>query len=94
MKNDTCTYFAPTAVDHEDPESGEIIPGDWRQKSSAALTTIRKVSSNNYCQDARKLRDNLSVYLATKNIVSWQQKYVRTAAWNPSKGGSEGVHSG
>ena len=71
-------YFSPILVDHEDPETGEIIEGSWRKE---ILTESWKSSSNtrahNPANEAKTIREEFTDYFTNEGCIPWQWKCVR-----------------
>jgi hypothetical protein len=62
-------------LDHEDPNSHDIIPGAWRQDVS--LCSLTPMRGNNMTQMAKAQRDYLAQYFTSEaGRVSWQDTKI------------------
>ena len=67
------TPLEPYLVDREDPDSGDLRPGDWRQdQSSNTWLDFSPICSNNFNSDAKAIRDEFRSYFNTEGAVPWQ----------------------
>ncbi len=73
-------YVPPHFIDYQS-EDGEVQSGKWRDeisKSAASFQAIQNVNSNNYTQEAAKIRDKLKDYFVTfSGRVPWQDKVIQ-----------------
>lgn len=64
-------------VDRDD--GGELIEGNWREetRNDNGLLPLGSQGSNNYTQDAAKIREQfLSYVLSDAGMLSWQERHV------------------
>ncbi len=62
-------------VDKEHPETGELIPGQWRKEiCEAPLKSVDKLGSNNYTRKAEDIRTSFADYFMDQGSISWQWK--------------------
>ena len=76
------SHYVPDGfVDSED-NTGNCVPGDWRQlvaESDGALRHVSRSGSNNYTLQAKELRERFEQYFISQNgSVPWQYKHVRS----------------
>ncbi|XP_029729932.1 uncharacterized protein LOC134287130 [Aedes albopictus] len=69
------TYFPFGCVDHEDLETGETIPGTWRNEISE-LESMQPSSSRNYTKNAASIRNAYKKYFMGPGAVEWQWKQL------------------
>ena len=64
--------------DREDPESHQVIFGEWRQEvCSSGMQPLGKQGSNNYSASAKEIRDSLCTYYnSTAGAVPWQNNMI------------------
>ena len=69
------TYLSPRAVDREDFNTGNIIPGEWRENVDT-LQSVNSLGSNNYKRAAEEVRSSYARYFAEENPLPWQWQKV------------------
>jgi hypothetical protein len=69
-----CKQKPSNYVDHEDRNTGEIIPGAWRQDTQNNLPDAGSLGSNRYADSASQYRDLLKDYFMNEGFVPWQWK--------------------
>ena len=65
--NDNCP---PSMIDNYGPNG--IIEGDWQRETQSITGMVplgNRISSNNYCQDAKKVRDGFKDYFNNEGSV-------------------------
>ena len=75
---DNYDYCPTNFVDIEGPNG--IRLGDWRKEfpdTTGLQPLSRENSSNNYAQDAKKIRDSFKDYFCSDGAVDWQLETVR-----------------
>jgi hypothetical protein len=81
------TYFSGGAIDEENNETGEIIPGRWRSEIRE-LRDMEKYGGHRTTKLApppqKKMRDRLKAYFNNEDAVSWQYKatFGTSRDWN------------
>ena len=67
-------YCPKHLVDEEDPLSGKLIPGSWRNDKSlqSFLSLDISPSGHNYTAYAKNVRDTFKDYFVNEGAVSWQ----------------------
>ena len=67
-------YCPRHLVDEEDPSTGQLIPGSWRNDISLhSLAPLEIPSSgHNYTTCAKNVRDTFNEYFVNEGAVSWQ----------------------
>lgn len=68
-------YFPTGCVDTEDNNTGQIIPGSWREEVTE-LSSANRLGSNNYSNLASLLRDQYANYFMGNGSVPWQFKMI------------------
>lgn len=73
----TCpnTYTPLQAIDREDLNSGNIIPGEWRENVNS-LQSVKNIGSNNYKRSAEEVRKLYAKYFIEENPLPWQWKTI------------------
>lgn len=71
----SASYMTRQAVDTEDLNTGEVIPGLWRSEVEE-LTSVRNLGSNNYKKAAEEVRSLYKAYFWNEGSVPWQWKAV------------------
>lgn len=66
------TYSPKSSYDQEDTETGEVIPGEWRQDRNP-LTSLKR-SPRAATALAKKIRDEYKTYFNTNGAVPFQEK--------------------
>lgn len=69
------SYIPPQAVDQEDFNNGNIIPGEWREHVNN-LEAVNRMGSNNYKRAAEDVRSSLAGYFIEENPLPWQWEKV------------------
>lgn len=64
-------YITSTTVDREN-ESGDLIPGDWRQDVNSNFNKVKRTSTNMYSRNAEIMREQLTHYFLNEGAVSFQ----------------------
>ena len=71
-------YIPPTLIDHENPETGEVIQGSWRNEqpleSWKSLSIDKK---NNSTIEAKRIRKEFTEYFSNEGCISWQWRSAR-----------------
>lgn len=62
--------------DTEDIETGNIIPGSWREFLPAGMVDIERGMQNRSSQQAQKVRDHYADYFVGEGSVPWQARMV------------------
>lgn len=68
------TYLTATCVDQEDANTGEIIPGLWRSEVHELISISSSGVSNNYKQQAEKIRKQYTDYFCSEGSIQSQWK--------------------
>ena len=73
--------YIPTGFVDRESDSGDIIPGDWRNivdNDESGLGSLDRIGSNRYGFEASRARDEfLNYFNSTEGAVSWQIQHVR-----------------
>ena len=69
------TCLSPQAIDRDDFNTGNIIPGEWREHVDT-LQSVNLLGSNNYTRAAEEVRSSYARYFAEKNPLPWQWQLV------------------
>lgn len=75
LRKTSRTYLTTRCVDYENLETGEIIPGLWRD-ANFDLQNIQPVGSNHSSRMARQLRERYTNYFVNEGAVSWQSRMI------------------
>lgn len=71
------TYLPQNGVDREDYNSGDVIPGQWREGvGENILQGVTNLGSNNYSRSAEDIRKQLAKYFLEENPLPWQWQKV------------------
>lgn len=65
------TYLPRSAIDEENVETGEIIPGNWRSEIRE-LRNLEKYGGHRSTNLSKKMRDRLKEYFSGEGAVPWQ----------------------
>jgi hypothetical protein len=65
------TYLSGGAIDEENNETGEIIPGRWRSEI-IVLRDLEKYGGHRTTNPAKKMRDRRKAYFNNEDAVSGQ----------------------
>lgn len=65
------TYSPRSSYDQEDTETGEVIPGEWRQDGNS-LTSLKR-TPRAATMRAKKIRDEYKTYFNTNGAVPFQE---------------------
>lgn len=65
-KNDTGNYMPPQSIDREDFNTGNVIPGMWRENTEN-LQPICHLGTNNYTRTAEEIRRAYVTYFVDEN---------------------------
>lgn len=76
LRKTSNTYLTRENVDFENVDTGEIIPGSWRQETLALLPSINRIGSNHSSRQARELREMYTKYFTNEGAVSWQSRMI------------------
>jgi Cu2+-containing amine oxidase len=60
-------------VDHEDENTGEVIPGEWRREVTELLSSKTR-TVNNYTEAAKLIRDQYADYFWEEGAIPAQWK--------------------
>lgn len=74
-------YVNQGSVDHEDPTTHIVTPGEWRQETGAqnAFLPLQCTSEHNYSNAAKDIRKELTEYfMTTTGEVQWQYVHIAT----------------
>jgi hypothetical protein len=78
LKNDKISqniYCPPTLIDREDPITGEVIPGSWRDDvPSESLMPLQPSLSHNHNSGAREMRQEFTRWFSDEGDLPWQRK--------------------
>jgi len=70
------TYCPANLIDYDD-DMGRIIPGTWRNESSANIENIRPTRAHRATREAYEQRDILTKYLLSPaGAVTWQNEHI------------------
>jgi len=86
LRSRSPSYITAAAVDQEDPVSGELIPGQWRQEINALTQAVPRMT-NNYTTAAKAIRQQYANHFWTDGAISTQW---RATGVNPHDSASEG----
>nr|CAH7768106.1 unnamed protein product [Callosobruchus chinensis] len=64
-------YMSQQSVDREDFNTGEVIPGEWRQNINI-LHPVTRLGNNNGSQIAKRIRQEYMTYFTKENTLPWQ----------------------
>ena len=68
-------YCPASSTDREDPDTGEIIPGSWRDDSKRhSFLDLQPSTTKNYSNDTRCMREEFTRWLTSEGDLSWQRK--------------------
>jgi hypothetical protein len=67
------TYLSAGAIDEENNETDEIIPGQWRSEIRV-LRDLEEYGGHRKTKLAKKMQDRLNAYFNNEDAVSWQYK--------------------
>lgn len=68
------SYITTSCVDREDANTGEIIPGQWRNEIQPLETARRARRSNNYAKAAENVRKAYAKYFCEDGAIDSQWK--------------------
>ena len=75
------THNIPAGFVDKEDDSGDIIPGDWRnivRNDDGGLTSFNQIGSNRYGFEANRAREDFLKYFnSAEGSVSWQLQHVR-----------------
>lgn len=74
-KTDPGNYTPQQAVDREDLNTGDIMPGLWREDVNN-LRPVHHLGSNNYGRSAEKIRQAYAKYFIEENPLPWQWEKI------------------
>lgn len=74
-KTSSTTYCPPGSVDEEVENSGEILPGRWREEIGE-LRRLERFGGRRTTKLAKRIRDNLKTYFNNEGAVKWQNKII------------------
>ena len=67
-------YFPPTLVDKEDPQTGEISMGSWREDPpSQSFTDLQPSLSRNCSSEAKRMREEFTHWFNNEGDLVWQR---------------------
>lgn len=69
------TYCTHGSVDRENIDTGEVIPGQWRNEISQ-LRNLEKYGGKKSTNMAKNMRNRLREYFSNEGAVPWQYKNV------------------
>ena len=69
-------YLPPRSVDYEDPATGDVIHGQWREQVGQLFANIDFRISNNYRFDAKRIRDMYAEYFVGEGAIPWQWRKI------------------
>uniref|UniRef100_A0A1B6LH18 DDE Tnp4 domain-containing protein n=1 Tax=Graphocephala atropunctata TaxID=36148 RepID=A0A1B6LH18_9HEMI len=71
-------YFYRGCVDEENIDTGEIVPGSWRQAvQNEGLMSVKDTSKpRNPTKAAKQVRDNLADWFMGDGSVNWQLQFI------------------
>ena len=71
-------YTQPGSLDIEDPDTHQVIPGEWRnQQQSQGMQSFKQQGSNRHSDEAKMIRDHLKEYFNSESgAVSWQYNMI------------------
>jgi len=68
-------YCPPTVLDREIPDSGEVIPGTWREDTPMdSFLDLQPSSSRNSTTAAKQMREEFKEWFNNEGDVPWQRK--------------------
>ena len=69
------TVYCPASLtDRENPDTGEIITGSWRDNSERhSFLDLQPSTTRNYSNDARCMRENFTRWFTNEGCLSWQR---------------------
>ena len=71
-------YFSPTLVNHEDPETGEIIEGFSRKEiPTESWKSLSNTRAQNPANEAKHIRGEFTDYFTNEVCIPWQWKCTR-----------------
>ena len=74
-KTDPGNYMPPQSIDREDLNTGNVIPGMWRENTEN-LPPIGHLGTNNYTRTAEEIRRAYVTYFVDENPLPWQWEKV------------------
>nr|CAI5825561.1 unnamed protein product [Callosobruchus analis] len=75
LRKTSRTYLTTRCVDYENLETGEMIPGLWRD-TNFDLQNVQPVGSNHSSRMARQLRERYTNYFVNEGALSWQSRMI------------------
>lgn len=79
-------------ADYEDPNSGDVIPGPWRE-SPFRFRSVMKLSSNNYSDNAEEIRDAYAKYFMNEGAIPWQWSKACVSQYSDDKASDTATES-
>ena len=79
------------SVDQEDLNTGEVIPGEWRQEQGSGLPSITPQGSNNYERPAERVRTAYREYFWIEGAIP--QQWLATGLTTGIGDNEEGEYS-
>ena len=71
-------YFSPTLVNHDDPETGEIIEGFWRKEiPTESWKSLSNTRAHNPANEAKCIREKFTDYFTNEGSIPWQWQCTR-----------------
>ena len=80
-------HYLPSGFVDCQSNSGEIVPGDWRNEigEGSSFESLSRSRSNRYPDDVAQIRNNFKNYFnSPEGWLSWQVDYVTSCENNPS----------
>lgn len=68
-------YCPVSLPDREDPLTGQIILGSWREDSDGtSFLSLQPSTAKNYSNDARSMREGFTEWFTNEGDLSWQRQ--------------------
>lgn len=75
ISNETEQYITPGLIDVPG-EFGSFVEGSWRSTNAGALNDTNRLGTNNYSDNADKIRENFCSYFNEEGNLWWQHLYT------------------
>ncbi|XP_022823338.1 putative nuclease HARBI1 [Spodoptera litura] len=77
LRETTVDYVQQRSLETEDWVTGSIVPGEWREVPSLAISDLPPTNARNHSENARRVRDLYAEKFVTSCTVSWQWNMIR-----------------
>lgn len=76
LRKTSIAYITSTLIDTKVSETGEIIPGTWRELQAEGLRNVGNIGSHNHTRDAAQIRDRYAQYFVGAGRIPWQNDRI------------------